>query len=154
MRSLVFVCLGNICRSPIAERVARRMAADRGLDVEVASYALSTEESGNPMDRRAAAVLRGAGYDPAGHTSRQITAALIDAADLVVAAEPYQVEELQAISPDATNIRLLNDFNPDLPAGTALNDPWYGDAAGFGETLADVEAAMPGILDEVAAVAR
>lgn len=154
MTSLVFVCLGNICRSPMAERVARRMVEDRDLDVEVTSFALSAEESGNAMDRRAAAVLTRAGYDPASHTSRQITAAVIEAADLVVAAEPYQVEELQQISPQATNIRLLNDFNSALPAGTALHDPWYGDAAGFEETLADVEAAMPGILDEAVALAR
>lgn len=151
MSSLVFVCLGNICRSPMAERVARRMVAERGLDVEVSSYALSSEQLGNPIDRRAIAVLKEAGYETAGHEARRIAADVIQGATLVVAAEPYQVEELLGISPDADNIRLLNDFNPDLPEGTALRDPWYGDDAGFLDTLADLEAAMPAILDEVTA---
>ncbi|GAB3814970.1 low molecular weight protein-tyrosine-phosphatase [Tessaracoccus terricola] len=154
MTSLVFVCLGNICRSPMAERVARRVAADRGLDLEISSYALSTEEAGNPIDPRAVAVLRAAGYDTDGHRARQITAADVEAADLVVAVEPYQVERLRRMSPGADNIRLLNDFNPDMAPGTALEDPWYGDAEGFHSTLADVEAAIPGILDEVLASAR
>lgn len=151
MASLVFVCLGNICRSPMAERVARRMVADRGLDIEVSSFALSSEQIGNPIDRRAIAVLQQAGYETDGHRARRIAADVIDGAALVVAAEPYQVEELQQLSPDADNIRLLNDFNPDVPEGTALRDPWYGDDAGFLDTLADVEAAMPAILDEVMA---
>ena len=154
MTSLVFVCLGNICRSPMAERVARKVAADRGLDLEITSFALSTEEAGNPIDPRAVAVLQASGYATDGHGARQITAADIEAADLVVAVEPYQVERLRRISPGADHIRLLNDFNPAMPPGTPLEDPWYGDSAGFHATLADVEAAIPGILDEVSAAAR
>ena len=149
MTSLVFVCHGNICRSPMAERVARRMAAERGLDVEVSSYGLSSEEAGSPIDRRAAAVLRDAGYDTAGHRARRIDPELVERADLVIAAERYQVDRLIRLLPGATHIRLLNDFNPALPPGTPLDDPWYGDADAFVETLADIEAAMPGILDEV-----
>lgn len=154
MTSLVFVCLGNICRSPMAERVARKVAAERGLDLEISSYALSTEETSNPIDPRAVAVLQAAGYSTGGHSARQITAADVEAADLVVAVEPYQVERLQRLSPGSEHIRLLNDFNPNMAPGTPLEDPWYGDAAGFRSTLADVEAAIPGILDEVAATAR
>ncbi|TRY18200.1 low molecular weight phosphotyrosine protein phosphatase [Tessaracoccus rhinocerotis] len=154
MTSLVFVCLGNICRSPMAERVARRVAAERGLELEISSYALSTEEAGNPIDPRAAAVLQAAGYETGGHRARQISAADVDSADLVVAVEPYQVERLRRMSPGADHIRLLNDFNPAMPPGTPLEDPWYGDSAGFHATLADVEAAIPGILDEVLAAAR
>ena len=148
MASLVFVCWGNICRSPMAERVARRMADERGIDLEVSSFGLAGEEAQNPIDRRAADVLAAAGYETAGHSARKITAADIAAADLVVAAEPYQVERLHELLPGALNIRLLNDFNPEMSRGTALQDPWYGDAEGFRATLADVEAAMPGILAE------
>ena len=58
---VVFVCLGNICRSPMAERVAERAAADAGLtNVEFSSAGTISEEFDDPMDRRAAAVLRGA----------------------------------------------------------------------------------------------
>lgn len=149
MTSLVFVCHGNICRSAMAERVARRMAAERGLRVEVSSFGLSSEEAGSPIDRRAVAVLRDAGYDTTGHRARRIDPGLVGTADLVIAAEQYQVERLRRLLPGVHEIRLLNDFNPALPPGTPLDDPWYGDAAGFRETLADIESAMPGILDEV-----
>lgn len=145
MSKLVFVCWGNICRSPMAERVARRMAAERGLDVEITSVGISSEESGNPIDRRAVAVLTGAGYDASGHRARQVNRDDLVDADLVVAAEGMHIERLRRIHPEGS-YALLNDFNPDLE-GTDLRDPWYGPASGFHETLADIEAAMPGILD-------
>lgn len=141
MKRLAFVCWGNICRSPMAERVARKMA--RGTDVE--SFGISTEELGNPIDRRAARTLTAAGYDASGHRARQITREDLLANDLVVAVEPFQVDRLLRIAPEA-NVALLNDFDPAKPKGTPLIDPWYGDDAGFADTLADIEAAMPGIL--------
>ncbi|MEO7588473.1 MAG: low molecular weight protein-tyrosine-phosphatase [Arachnia sp.] len=148
MASLVFVCWGNICRSPIGERVARKMAHDRGLDLEVTSFGLSGENEGGPIDSRAVAVLEGSGYDADGHRARKIGRDDVEAADLVVAVEPYQVEQLRRMAPGQGNVRLLNDFNPDLGPGTPLIDPWYGNDDGFHDTIADVEAAMPGILDE------
>lgn len=149
MAKLVFVCHGNICRSPMAERVARRMVDEAGFDVEVESFALSSEEIGNPIDPRAVTVLEKAGYEATGHAARRIAREEIEEAHLVVAAEPHQVEHLLRIAPGADNVVLLNDFNPALPVGTPLQDPWYGDDAGFNDTLADIEAAMPAILDEV-----
>lgn len=149
MPKLLFVCWGNICRSPMAERVARRVAAERDLDVEISSFGLSAEELHQPIDRRAARTLSAAGYDAAGHRARRITEADILGADLVVAAEPYQVERLRELAPGATNLRLLNDYNRNLASGTPLQDPWYGDEDGFLDTLADVEAAVPGVLDEL-----
>ena len=77
-----------------------------------------------------------------------MSAADLSSADLVVAVEPFQVDRLKAMAPDA-NVALLNDFNPAKPKGESLVDPWYGDQAGFEETLEDVEAAVPGILDAV-----
>lgn len=149
MTRLIFVCWGNICRSPMAERVARRMADERGLDLEIESYGISSEESGHGIDRRAVRVLTEHGYDAANHRARRITAE--DMADaFVVAVEPYHVERLRKLLPIA-NVHLLNDFNPDKPKGQELIDPWYGDDDGFYATLADVEAAMPGILDAVTA---
>lgn len=133
----------------MAERVARRMAADRDLDVEISSFGLSAEELHQPIDRRAARTLTEAGYDASGHRARRITEADILGADLVVAAEPYQVERLRELAPGAQHLRLLNDYNPALAPGTPLQDPWYGDQAGFLDTLADVEAAVPGVLDEL-----
>ncbi|MDO5084376.1 MAG: low molecular weight protein-tyrosine-phosphatase [Arachnia propionica] len=149
MRKLLFVCWGNICRSPMGERVARRMSEDRGLDVVVASVGISSEEVGNPIDRRAAKVLTDAGYDASGHRARRVTVADLEEADLVVAAETTHLSRLRQIHPEGT-YALLNDFNPGMAPGTDLQDPWYGPASGFTETLADIEAAMPGILDRLA----
>ena len=149
MTRLVFVCWGNICRSPMAERVAIREAEERGLDVDVESYGLSAEESGNPIDRRAVKTLAEHGYDASGHRARQLTAADLIDVDLVVAVEPFQVDQLKNLVPGAP-VALLNDFNPTKPKGEPLVDPWFGNQEGFEETLADIEAAVPGILDTLA----
>lgn len=149
---VVFVCWGNICRSPMAERVARGRAAEAGLDaVEFTSAGVSTEELGNPMDERAAEWLRRSGYDPEKHTAHQIDADEIDAADLVVAMEQPHADAMRRMGPERTDhIRLLTSFDPDAEPGSGVPDPWYGNADGFGNTLASIEAAMPGILDQIA----
>ena len=148
MSKLVFVCLGNICRSPMAERVALREAGERGLELVVESFAISSEETGNPIDPRAVRTLVAHGYDAAGHRARKVSAADLMQADLVVVVEPFQVERLQAMAPGA-RVALLNDFDPAKPKGEPLIDPWFGDQAGFEDTLADIEAAMPGILESL-----
>jgi protein-tyrosine phosphatase len=147
---VVFVCWGNICRSPIAERVAEKMAADQGLTgVQFTSAATSTEELGAPMDRRAAAVLRERGYRSGDHVAHQIDATEIAAADLVVAMEDIHVRKMLAMDPGAENLSLLTEYDPTASPGSGVPDPWYGTQAGFYDTLAAVEAAVPGVLDEV-----
>lgn len=121
------------------------------MNLVVSSFGLSNENEGLGIDGRAVAVLEERGYDAQDHSARQIRPADIEAADLVVAVEPYQVDKLRRMAPGADNVRLLNDFNPDLGPGTPLVDPWYGDEDGFQDTIADVEAAMPAILDEFTA---
>ena len=147
---VVFVCWGNICRSPMAERVARAKAEEAGLtDVEFTSAATSTEELGESMDPRAAAVLRDRGYDAEGHVAHQVDAAEIAGADLVVAMEDLHVERMRWMAPDADHLALLTDFDPAATPGSGVPDPWYGTAEGFYDTLAAVEAAIPGVLDRV-----
>ena len=152
---VVFVCWGNICRSPMAERVARREAERSGLtDVVFTSAGVSSEELGNPMDDRAAGALSAAGYDAADHVAHQIDAAELAAADLVVAMEDVHVRRLRALDPTADTVYLLSDFDPEAEPGSGLADPWYGSAAGFRDTLAAVEAAVPGVLDRVRELPR
>ena len=147
---VVFVCWGNICRSPIAERVAQRKAEDAGLHgVEFTSAATSSEELGEPMDRRAAAVLRDRGYRADGHVAHQVDAAEIRGADLVVAMEDLHIDRMRRVAPDADNLSLLTDYDPAATPGTGVPDPWYGSPAGFYDTLSAVEAAIPGVLDRV-----
>ncbi len=147
---VVFVCWGNICRSPIAERVAEHAAAEAGLlGVRFTSAATSTEELGAAMDRRAARVLAEHGYRHADHQAHQITADEIRGADLVVAMEDIHLRKMVTIAPGADNLSLLTDYDPAAEPGSGVPDPWYGSAAGFYDTLASIEAAMPGVLDRV-----
>ncbi|MGO4956926.1 low molecular weight protein-tyrosine-phosphatase [Luteococcus sp. Sow4_B9] len=146
---LIMVCHGNICRSPMLERVARAHAQDAGLDVEITSAGVSTEELGNPIDPRAVEVLREAGYETSGHRAHQISADEIRGADLVVAAEQRHLDRMRRLVPEAQNIRLFSDFDPQAAPGDPLPDPWYGGLDGFHDTLAAIERAVPGILDEV-----
>ena len=149
-RSVVFVCWGNICRSPMAERVAERLAAERGLDdVVFTSAATSREEIGAPIDDRAVEVLRRHGYRTDGHAAHQITRSEIEDADLVLAMEDIHLTKMRAVAPDADNLRMLTEFDPDAAPGQGIDDPWYGPEAGFERTLASVEAAIPGLLDHL-----
>ena len=144
---VVFVCWGHICRSPMAERVAQRWADREGLEgVVFTSAGVSAEEHGNPIDPRARRVLAAHGYAAEGHRAHRITAAEIADADLVVALEPLHLDRMRRLVPDADHLVLLTDFDPDAEPGSGVPDPWYGDAAGFEDTLAAVEAAMPGVL--------
>ncbi|WP_269801606.1 low molecular weight protein-tyrosine-phosphatase [Desertihabitans aurantiacus] len=148
-RRVVFVCWGNICRSPMAERVARSWAADQGGldDVEFSSAGVSREELGNPIDPRARAWLRRHGHDADGHSAHQVDAEEIAGAELVVAMEELHVRRMEQITGRVNdNVRLLTEFDPGAPEGAGVPDPWYGDEEGFGDTMASIEAAMPGLL--------
>lgn len=145
--SVVFVCWGNICRSPMAERVAQAWAARDGLGgVRITSAGVSAEETGNPIDPRAQRTLRAHGYEASGHRAHRITAHEIRDADLVIAAEQSHIARLRGFAPDADKFVLLTDFIPDAPPGSGVPDPWYGDQEGFEDTLDAIEAAMPGVL--------
>ncbi len=148
---VIFVCWGNICRSPMAERVAQAQAIRQGISARFTSAATSTEEHGAGMDTRAADKLAAAGYDPGNHQAHQITASEIAEADLVIAMEDLHLRMMTGIAGGdlGSHVRLLTDFDPDAEPGSGVPDPWYGSADGFADTLASIEAAMPGILDEV-----
>lgn len=139
------VCTGNICRSPMMERVAAAHAARAGLIVEFSSGGTSGEEHGNPIDPRARRVLERAGYDASNHHAHQVTAKELAETDLTIVAEEHHRRSLLRLAPKA-DIRLLSEFDSNLAEGTGLPDPWYGSAEGFNETLSAVEAAMGGLM--------
>ena len=153
--SVVFVCWGNICRSPMAERIARAQASAKHHDgIVFTSAGVSSEETGNPIDPRARAVLTRHGYDASGHRAHRITAAEIADADLVIGLEPLHVDRMRRLAPGADHLALLTDFDPDAEPGSGVPDPWYGEADGFEDTLAALEAAMPGILARATSLRR
>ena len=153
---VVFVCWGNICRSPMAEHLLREAVEDAGLAdrVEVDSFGTSTDELHRPMDPRTANALRRGGSRDTGwstHRARQIGSGDIADRDLVLAADHVHERILgqrATSAEDRDKIRLLRSFDPEaVERGTlGMDDPWYGDDADFDLTYAEVRAALPGLM--------
>ena len=146
---LVTVCSGNICRSPMAEKLLRAAVADAGLAdrVEVSSVGVGPWHVGEPMDPRAADTVAARGLDT-DHVARQVDATTLDA-DLLLAATADHVRDLRRAGVPADRVRLLRDFDPDAPDGAEIPDPYYGGPDGFDEVLAMIDAAAPGVVDWV-----
>jgi protein-tyrosine phosphatase len=149
---IALVCLGNICRSPTAHVVLESRLADAGLDdlVEVTSSGTGGWHVGNPMDPRAAATLRTAGYDPSRHRARQYDAGWPDAHDLVLVMDEANLAD---VGGRTDRVGMFRDFDPEDP-GAEVPDPYYGGDDGFEEVLRMVErtsdaivAALPRALD-------
>ncbi|WP_433558909.1 low molecular weight protein-tyrosine-phosphatase [Pseudonocardia xinjiangensis] len=147
--SVVFVCTGNICRSPIAEKVFVHELERAGLAgaVRVSSAGTGGWHIGSAADDRAAALLRAEGY-PDTHTARQIDAEQLSA-DLLVALDQSHRRALRAMISEPDRVRLLRSFDPDAPDDAEVPDPYYGGVEGFTEVLTMIRAAMPGLVDWV-----
>lgn len=136
------VCLGNICRSPMAHVVLERQVADAGLAdrVEVVSSGTAGWHVGKPMDHRAAGTLTAAGYDPTRHSARQLAADAFDDLDVVLVMDRSNETDVLALAegrPEA-QVRMFRDFDPVDPGGE-VPDPYYGGDEGFTEVLRMVE---------------
>lgn len=153
------VCTGNICRSPMAEIVLRDRfeAAGLGDTVVVDSTGVSDEEHGNPVDRRARAVLAEHGYATGdGHRARQVTRDDVGSRDLVLAMTARHAQSLRNLAGRAQadpDIRMYRSFDPaadGLPEQRLdIADPWYGGPEDFEECLAEIEAAADGVVEFV-----
>lgn len=143
---LLFVCLGNVCRSPIAESVAKHMLAKGWPDrrLRIASCGTAAFNAGKPADPRAIAVLRASGYDPAPHTARQIDDSDFTAFGQIVAMDRANLLTLSAWAPAtfAGTIRLL-----DSSRGTRLD--FHSGIQAFAEVLQLIEIGVHEMLTEV-----
>ncbi len=137
---VALVCLGNICRSPMADVVLSARVEDAGLAalVEVASCGTGGWHVGDPMDPRAAATLTGAGYDASRHRARQFDTTWLDEHDLVLAMDRSNLADVVSTGSTTERVRLFRDFDPVEPGGE-VPDPYYGGHAGFEEVLTMVE---------------
>ena len=152
---VVFVCTGNICRSPTAEGVLRHLAAERGLAdrIEVASAGLEDWHAGAPPDARSQAHAQRRGYDLAAQRARHFTRSDFARFDWVIAMDAGHFERLRRLCPPhaAQKLRHAADFSDRVPAG-GVPDPYYGDAHGFEQVLDIVEAVCAGVLEQVQAL--
>jgi protein-tyrosine phosphatase len=139
-RRVAVVCLGNICRSPIAEVVLRDRLESAGLGgrVEVLSAGTGGWHVGGPMDERAAAVLTERGYDPSRHRARQVDPDWLGTLDLVLAMDEQNHRDLEPVV-DPQRLRMFRDFDPEAGDDRDVPDPYFGGDDGFGDVLAIVE---------------
>ena len=144
--SILFVCLGNICRSPLAEGAFRAEAARLGLDVEADSAGTGGWHAGEPPDRRAIAAAKRGGVDISGQRARKVTRADFDRFDHIVALDEENLADLEAIRPAGSRARLslLLDHVPGRE-GQAVADPYYGGDSDFDVTWRDVTTGARGL---------
>nr|WP_275413273.1 low molecular weight protein-tyrosine-phosphatase [Planotetraspora thailandica] len=145
MKHVCLVCMGNICRSPMAEVVLRSVLAARGLDVVVDSAGTGGWHAGDPMDERALATLAAHGYDGSAHRARQFDPSWFAERDLILVMDEDNLRALRRIAPPGADIRLLRSFDPAAPEGAEVPDPYYDGRQEFEEVLAMVEAAAEGL---------
>jgi len=140
---ILFVCTGNICRSPTAEAVLRHLAKEAGIDVHVESAGTGDWHVGHPPDERAQHHARGRGYDLSAQRARQVERRDFEAFDLIVAMDRGHLRVLERQCPREHRAKLR------MLAGRDVPDPYYGGPEGFEHVLDMVEAACRGLLREV-----
>ena len=155
---ILFVCMGNICRSPTAEGVMRRLLDDAGLGdrVDVESAGTGGWHVGEPPDERATLAARRRGITLSG-AAQQVTPDDFRRFDLLIALDRANLRELLALAPDedaAEKVRLLREFDPAANGDLDVPDPYYGGDRGFETVLDMVEAACRGLIDELRAAER
>ena len=156
---VVFVCTGNICRSPMAEVAARTMAAARTLvdgtslgdQLLITSAGTGGWHEGEPMDPRTSAALQRAAFPDHLHVAHQISRRGLGEIDLVVALDRSHEQALRSLGADSSRLVLLRSFDPSAGAATDVPDPYYGDDGGFDDCLAMIASGCRGL---IAALAR
>lgn len=149
---VLFVCLGNICRSPLAEAVVRERAATRGLDgrFRFASAGTGDWHVGCGADQRSAATARRHGLDLSGHCARQITSEGLHRWDWFVAMDAANRMDLLDMGAPESRVLMMRQFEglepaPDVP------DPYYGGGDGFEQVFRLLEANADPLLDHLIA---
>lgn len=156
---IVAVCLGNICRSPMAEAVLTARFAETGLgqNVSVASAGTGGWFVGKAADPRARATLHRAGYS-SNHRAQQFESTWFSEADLILGMDYSNVQDLRGMAPNdhsASRVLIMRSFDPSLmhlpeddPA-LAIPDPYYGTEMDFRTALSMIERSADGIVDQV-----
>jgi protein-tyrosine phosphatase len=156
VRRVLFVCLGNICRSPTAEGVFRHLLRQEApeLQVEVDSAGTADYHVGEPPDLRSQRAAMRRGIDLGGLRARQVTPADFARFDLILAMDRANLLELEAMRPknSRARVRLFLEYSPELRR-LEVPDPYYRDASGFEEVLDLSAAASRGLLADLQKVA-
>lgn len=151
IRSILFVCLGNICRSPMAEGAMRAEAARRGLALDVESAAIIGWHAGEPPDPRATRRAAAANVDISEQRARQIDYRDFSAFDLIVALDRQILDDLNSMAPAGSRaeIALLLDHVAGRE-GEEVADPYHGDAAAFDRAWRDIAGGIGALAGRIA----
>ena len=149
---VLFVCLGNICRSPTAEGVFRTIVEDAGLSdvISVDSAGTSGWHIGDPPDSRGQQAAAGRGYDLSAQRARQVAANDFDTFDYIIGMDSRNLADLSSMAPPASRVKvsMFLQFAPET-GQREVPDPYYGGDDGFDAVLDLVEAASRGLLDDI-----
>ena len=152
--SVVFVCLGNICRSPLAEALFRHQVRQRGWEqrFEIDSAGTSAYHAGDPPDTRSAETARRRGVELTG-TARQLQRADLDRFDYVVVMDEENLAKVERLRGDGTvraRIHRLREFDPAAAGDLNVPDPYFGGPSGFEDVHEMVERSTAALLDRIA----
>lgn len=144
--SILFVCLGNICRSPLVEAVARRRCAEAGLEVALASCGTGNWHVGKGADPRMRRAAEAAGYDLAPHRARQVRSDDFTTHDCVLAMDSDNLEALQSLRGQHGTEPAL--FLPwaGVTSPQEFPDPYFGDMEGFQQAVTLAERGVDGLI--------
>ncbi len=146
--NVLFVCLGNICRSPLAEALFVRAVQEEGLDIGIDSAGTGDYHIGQLPDPRSRSCARRHGIELT-HRARQVTAADFHTYDFLIAMDEDNAAELRRRAPSGTanRVHLMREWDPAGPG--AVPDPYYGDDSDFEHVWHLCERSMPGFLSEL-----
>ena len=146
---VLFVCTGNICRSPVAEECFRRFVCKNAphLDIAIESAGLENYHTGQTPDARTSACAAKRGYDLSALRARQIRDSDFQTFDLILAMDSGHYHMLKSMAPSHSGIRMLSDFSPRL--WRDVPDPYYGPAQAHEQVLDLIAETLPALLKEV-----
>lgn len=151
VKSILFVCLGNICRSPAADGVMRHKAALAGISLTIDSAGIGGWHVGQLPDSRMRQCGRARGYDLS-HRARQASAADFDRFDIIMGMDAQNIADLRSLAPTdeaKAKIRLMADYLTDHKGQKSIPDPYYGDESDFNFALDLIEDAADGIIERI-----
>ncbi len=150
--SVLFVCMGNICRSPTAEGVFRKLVQEEGVEdwFLIDSAGTHAYHVDNPPDERAQSAALARGIDISRLRARQVTLRDFESCDHILVMDRYNYDAVMVVCPraHAHKVRLFLEYAPELKTGE-VPDPYYGGKKGFEQVLNLVEKAALGFLDTV-----
>ena len=151
MKSVLFVCLGNICRSPLAEGILRHKANEKGIDLDIESAGTESFHLGENPDRRSIKVAKEKGIDISRQVARQLSSGDFDKFDRILVADAQVYNEVKHIARNAGDMKKVDFIMNAYETGrnTAVPDPYYGGQEGFEKVFDMLDRACDAILKEL-----